>query len=126
MSEVIVAKNAGFCPGVRSATERLAKRIATRGTHEVLVTLGHLIHNEDYNNGLLAQGVRAVRAEDLPALAAGATPEAPITVFIRAHGIPVGTRSLLERLAQEHPGFSFEDCTCPFVSKIHRIAAEKD
>ena len=30
MTEVIVAENAGFCPGVRAATERLARRIARR------------------------------------------------------------------------------------------------
>ena len=124
MSEVIVAANAGFCPGVTVATKRLGDRVAARSKGERIFTLGHLIHNEDYNRSLEAQGVLATSAQELPALALEASPDTPVTVFIRAHGIPVETRALLERLAREHEGFSFVDCTCRFVSNIHRIAAE--
>jgi len=123
MPEVIVARHAGFCPGVRAATERLARAIAQRRVGERIFTLGHLIHNEDYNRSLEAQGVTAVSAAELPALAATATADAPVTVFIRAHGIPRETARLLTALAEAHAGFSFTDCTCPFVEKIHRIAA---
>ncbi|MBQ9777330.1 MAG: 4-hydroxy-3-methylbut-2-enyl diphosphate reductase, partial [Clostridia bacterium] len=49
MSEVVVAANAGFCPGVKIATRLLADRIAARRAGERIFTLGHLIHNEDYN-----------------------------------------------------------------------------
>ena len=121
MSQVIVAANAGFCPGVRAATQRLADRIQKCGAGETLYTLGHLIHNEDYNRALEAAGVRAVCADELPAIAESG---ANATVFIRAHGITRETRALLEELAAAHPGFSFEDCTCPYVAKIHRIAAD--
>ncbi len=124
MIEVVVAENAGFCPGVRAATIKLADRISARREGERLYTLGHLIHNEDYNRSLEEQGVFAVKAEELSALAATATPEQPVTVFIRAHGIPTSTRRMLFELSESHPGFSFVDCTCPFVSKIHRIAAD--
>ena len=72
MSEVILARNAGFCPGVRAATERLRARIAAKKPGERVVTLGHLIHNEDYNAMLEANGVCAVAAGDLAALAAAA------------------------------------------------------
>ncbi|MBE6604575.1 MAG: 4-hydroxy-3-methylbut-2-enyl diphosphate reductase [Ruminococcaceae bacterium] len=122
MSEVIIAENAGFCPGVRAATERLHARMKARRANERIFTLGHLIHNEEYNAMLAARGVVAVMADDLPQLAAEADEEAPVTVFVRAHGISVQTRGLLEELAAVHPGFSFVDCTCPFVTKIHRIA----
>ncbi|MBQ3483503.1 MAG: 4-hydroxy-3-methylbut-2-enyl diphosphate reductase [Clostridia bacterium] len=124
MPEVIVARHAGFCPGVRAATERLARAIDGRRAGERIFTLGHLIHNEDYNRSLEEQGVTAVSAADLPALAATATPVSPVTVFIRAHGIPRETSALLAALSRTHAGFCFVDCTCPFVEKIHRIASE--
>ena len=115
MCEVILAKNAGFCPGVRAATERLRRRIESRSPNERIFTLGHLIHNEDYIRSLADQGVIAVSNSDLEPLAATATPTSPVTVFIRAHGITCDTRALLERLATENPHFSFVDCTCVFV-----------
>ncbi|MBQ8339847.1 MAG: 4-hydroxy-3-methylbut-2-enyl diphosphate reductase [Clostridia bacterium] len=124
MSEIIVAKNAGFCPGVRAATDRLAARIRARRPGERVFTLGHLIHNEQYNRMLEEQGVLAVTEGELPRLAEEATTDAPVTVFIRAHGIPLEVETLLEQLAAAHPGFGFEDCTCPFVTRIHRIARE--
>ena len=125
MSEIVVAKNAGFCPGVRAATDRLARRMASAAEGERIFTLGHLIHNEDYNQALADAGVHAVAADELATLAATACEQAPVTVFIRAHGISLETRRTLESLREAHKGFSFEDCTCPFVSKIHRIAADQ-
>ncbi|MBR7112041.1 MAG: hypothetical protein IKC75_03880, partial [Clostridia bacterium] len=126
MMEITVAKNAGFCPGVRAATDRLSRRIEAAAPGERIFTLGHLIHNEEYNKGLAARGVLAIEAKDLEALADGATAQEPVTVFVRAHGITREVRALLERLSAEHDGFSFVDCTCPFVTKIHRIAEEME
>lgn len=120
--EVTVAKNAGFCPGVRRATETLEKRIAARAPGERIFTLGHLIHNEDYLQMLEEKGVRSVGADDLPALAAEAAEHAPVTVLVRAHGVTGGTEALLSHLCAEHPYFRVLDCTCPFVTKIQRIA----
>ncbi|MBE6555137.1 MAG: 4-hydroxy-3-methylbut-2-enyl diphosphate reductase [Ruminococcaceae bacterium] len=125
MSEIIVARSAGFCPGVRGATERLSRRLEERREGERIFTLGHLIHNEQYNRMLEQKGVRAIDATHLSSLADEASRSAPVTVFIRAHGINAQTRAHLEALSAAHPYFSFEDCTCPFVTKIHRIAAEK-
>ena len=126
MPEAIIARNAGFCPGVRAATERLHRRIQTRAAGERIFTLGHLIHNEDYNASLLEKGVRAIEACELEALSREARADAPVTVFIRAHGITVQTRALLESLKMQNPHFDFVDCTCVFVEKIHRIASEKN
>ena len=126
MSEVVIAKNAGFCPGVRAATERLFRRLAQKLPGERVFTLGHLIHNEDFNASLAQKGVHSITASELVPLAKAATKEAPITVFIRAHGITKQTRELLQGLAAENSSFSFEDCTCVFVEKIHRIASEKN
>ena len=70
MNEIVIAENAGFCPGVRAATDRLARRIRSATPGERLFTLGHLIHNEDYNRDLEAAGVLVVTADQLPAIAA--------------------------------------------------------
>ncbi len=123
MSEIVVARHAGFCPGVLAATERLSRRMRERVPGERIFTLGHLIHNEQYHRGLAKAGVTVITETELEEIAATATLAAPVTVFIRAHGIPLETEAQLRHLAAAHPGFSFVDCTCPFVTKIHNIAA---
>ncbi len=125
MSEIIVAKHAGFCPGVRAATERLHRRLLQASAGERIFTIGHLIHNEDYIRFLETKGVHAVSAAELPTLAESASEASPVTVFIRAHGIPAETGEMLRELSAAHPFFTFVDCTCVFVEKIHRIAAEQ-
>ena len=116
-----IAKNAGFCFGVKRATDRLEEAIA-RGTGEKLYTLGTLIHNDVYNKQLAEQGVRITTGEEIGSLAESASEQAPVRVFVRAHGIPREDRERLDLLCQKYPHFHYEDCTCPFVSKIHRIA----
>jgi len=126
VSRVLIARHAGFCPGVRAATDRLARAVRERSPEERLYTLGHLIHNEDYNLALERAGVRTVTADELSALAAATDGGASARVFIRAHGIPRATKRLLQALTAAHPRFFVEDCTCPFVAKIHRIAEEAE
>ena len=123
---VIVAKNAGFCFGVARATKAVEEAIAARVKGERIFTLGRLIHNETYTARLAANGVTVISTEDLERLAAEATPDAPVKVFVRAHGMTAETESLLSRLAAENPAFSFVDCTCSFVKKIHRICSEQN
>lgn len=120
----VLAANAGFCPGVRRANDTLFDRLGHQQPGERIFTLGHLIHNEDHLRMLEGRGVHAIGADDLPALAQKADPAHPVTVLVRAHGIPQETAALLDRLAAAHPGFTYLDCTCPFVEKIHRIARE--
>ncbi|MBR6709247.1 MAG: S1 RNA-binding domain-containing protein, partial [Clostridia bacterium] len=50
--------------------------------------------------------------------------EHPVTVLIRAHGIEQELERKLMALADANPYFFVEDCTCPYVKKVHRIAAE--
>ena len=123
--EVIVAQNAGFCFGVARATAAVEKEMAERVPGERIYTLGRLIHNETYNRRLEAGGVRVAAVEDIPALASSATAESPVKVFVRAHGMTAETEALLARCAAENVHFSFVDCTCSYVKKIHRIAAEQ-
>ena len=121
---ITVAKNAGFCFGVARATKAVEDEMANRLSGERIFTLGRLIHNEDYNRRLQAGGVTVIGVEEISGLAAEATPDAPVKVFVRAHGMTGETEALLTRLTEENPAFSFVDCTCSFVKKIHRICTE--
>ena len=123
MRKVTVAENAGFCFGVRLAADKVEAQLDS-GEGTSLFTLGHLIHNNTYNNGLSARGVRAVTLSEREELAAEATAEHSQKLFVRAHGIPRETESRLEKLKARYPNFTYEDCTCPLVKKIHRIAEE--
>ena len=122
---VIVAKNAGFCFGVGRATKSVEQELRERAPGERIFTLGHLIHNETYLARLEAAGVSVTSTEELPALCREATAEAPVKVFVRAHGMTAQTEAVLEQCAAENPYFSFVDCTCFFVKKIHDICRDQ-
>ena len=122
--KVTVAQNAGFCFGVKRATDALEARIDGKTAGERIYTLGTLIHNDTYNASLYGRGVRVTDIAGVEELAESATEQSPVTVFVRAHGIPKEHELLLRRLTQANPYFSYRDCTCPFVKKIHNIAKE--
>ena len=124
MKSITIAEHAGFCFGVKRATDRLEESLANARTGERIYTLGHLIHNETYNESLHRRGVDAIDPEQIETLAASADANHPVTLLVRAHGCPKQTEQLLVRLATENPYFRWLDCTCPFVKKIHRIAEE--
>ncbi len=125
MKKVTVAENAGFCFGVARATAAVEKEISERTSGERIYTLGRLIHNDTYNRRLEAEGVRVTSAEELTALADSATQASPVKVFVRAHGMTKTTEELLISCGKRNPYFSFVDCTCSYVKKIHRIAKEQ-
>ncbi|MBP3369630.1 MAG: 4-hydroxy-3-methylbut-2-enyl diphosphate reductase, partial [Clostridia bacterium] len=120
--EITVAKNAGFCFGVKRATDSLERAIESSREGERIFTLGTLIHNDTYNTMLRERGVRVTSVEELPELADSASESSPVKVFIRAHGIKKQDEELLASLSEKNPSFSYVDCTCPFVKKIHNIA----
>ena len=107
--EVITAKTAGFCFGVKRAVELVYSQAASGRVY----TYGPIIHNESVVKDLEERGVRVINSpEELRSLAAG-------TVVIRAHGVPED----IYRLIRE-AGHKLVDATCPFVLKIHRIVKE--
>ena len=124
--KVTVAKNAGFCFGVKRATDSLENALQNAKTGERIYTLGHLIHNEAYNEAMEKRGVRAISHADIESVASSADAEHPALVLVRAHGCTRETTTLLERLSSGNPHFRWIDCTCPYVKKIHKIAAETD
>ena len=112
--EVIVAKSAGFCFGVRRAVQLVYEQLEKRGVNDVPVyTYGPIIHNEQVVAQLALRGVKIVESEqELAALTEG-------IIVIRSHGIG---RALQEQLLGQ--GLEVVDATCPFVKKIHKIVSE--
>ena len=103
---VILAKNAGFCFGVRRAVDAVENHL-----HQNIVTLGPLIHNENVVSDLEKRGVRCVESID--------DVNAGETVVIRSHGAGPDIYAALE-----HRGLAFIDATCPFVKRIHERVNE--
>ena len=111
--EVIVAKTAGFCFGVKRAVDKVYEQIEKGGSP--IYTYGPIIHNEEVVKDLEAKGVRVLETEEeLAALERG-------VVNIRSHGVGRHIYELLDR-----PGITVVDATCPFVKKIHRIVEEQN
>lgn len=107
--EIIVAKSAGFCFGVRRAV-KLAEEAAR--TCSDCVTLGPIIHNDDVIKMLEDKGVGQVK--DVSQISS------ENTVIIRSHGI-----GKTEREALEAVGADILDATCPDVAKIHGIVKKE-
>ena len=123
MPKVTVAENAGFCFGVKRAADKIEKAIK-QNSGERLYTLGHLIHNPTYNARLADSGVGTVDSDGIEELAKTASESSPVRLFLRAHGVAKQTEELLAKLHEENRFFNYEDCTCPYVKKIHKIAAD--
>ncbi len=122
-----IAENSGFCFGVKRATENVEAAIRLRdesAEHTRIFTLGHLIHNDTYVERLEHNGVFSITAEEIEATADSATKLSPVKLFLRAHGVTLETERMLDEMSRKNPYFEYVDCTCPFVKKIHRIAAE--
>lgn len=108
---VIVAKTAGFCFGVKRAVEQVYEQIAT--ADKPVYTFGPIIHNEQVVEDLEEKGVKVLHSvEELEALKNG-------IVIIRSHGVGKSVYEILEK-----NGITVVDATCPFVKKIHRIVSE--
>lgn len=108
--EVIVAKSAGFCFGVKRAVETVYSEVE-KG--KKIYTYGPIIHNEAVVRDLEEKGVIVINnEEELLKLKEG-------TVIIRSHGVK---KSIQQKM--EEKGLECIDATCPFVKRIHRIVEE--
>ena len=109
--EVIRAKSAGFCFGVKRAVEKVYEQI---GKGRKIYTFGPIIHNEEVVRDLEARGVSVIEGiEELKALDEG-------MVVIRSHGVSKEVYDLLEK-----KGLECVDATCPFVKRIHDIVEKE-
>jgi 4-hydroxy-3-methylbut-2-enyl diphosphate reductase len=98
--EVILAKRAGFCFGVKRATQLAFEAAEKEGD---TYTLGPIIHSPQVVERLQEMGVRVL--SDLEGVSEG-------TVIIRSHGVTAG--ELEEAVSRE---LAVVDATCPFVKK---------
>jgi 4-hydroxy-3-methylbut-2-enyl diphosphate reductase len=102
---VILAKSAGFCMGVRRAVETTLDIIQKADTG--VSTFGPLIHNPQVLDLLEERGVRILN--EIPEKESG-------TVIIRAHGVPPFQKHQLQMA-----GATVKDATCPHVVKVQVI-----
>ena len=120
---ITVAENAGFCFGVRRATDTVEALIASESKSSVYI-LGQLIHNEEYIKYLEQNGVYEISPEDIDSLYERAKNGEKITVVIRTHGIEKNIQKKLQDCDENEKSFTLVNCTCPYVTKIHKIASE--
>ena len=104
---ILVAKNSGFCQGVRFAVDT-AMNIDPHGTY----VLGEIIHNAEVTQNIESRGVAIV--ESLEEVPDGAT------VIFRSHGVPKSYYGECERR-----GIKYIDCTCKFVARTQKIVEEE-
>ena len=101
--EILVAKNAGFCFGVKRAINMAED--CTMDGKGCIHTLGPIIHNPQVVEELEKKGISAVNTvEDVDSGA----------IIIRSHGVTLQEMKLVKR-----KGLKIVDATCPFVKKTH-------
>lgn len=104
--DVIVAKRAGFCPGVKSAIDKVLELAAGQ---KPVYTIGPLIHNKQVTDMLSAKHITSIdfphQAEDKSGV-----------LVIRAHGITPQFQQEIESC-----GMEVVDATCPLVKHAQNI-----
>lgn len=106
--KIVIAKNAGYCFGVRDAVN-LAYDIANK--EGKVYMLGDIVHNENVVNDLNTAGATVVNSlDDIPK---------DSTVLFRAHG----TKNEVWDQASRR-SLNIKDATCPLVYQIHNDVKE--
>lgn len=108
MPTITLAKTSGFCFGVDRAVN-LIFDLLDKGKQ--VATLGPIIHNPQLVKNLEDRGVRIIDTPDQA--------KKEEIVVIRSCGVSMEVYNSLKELDIEYC-----DATCPFVSKIHKIAHE--
>lgn len=111
--EIIVAREAGFCAGVRRAVQ-LANDSLEKESAKKLFSLGPLIHNPSVIEELEAKGMSVLSSS----LDTKAVKELPgnAKLLVRAHGVSKEQYELLKS-----NGLDILDGTCPHVIAIRRM-----
>lgn len=103
--EIIVAKSAGFCYGVKRAIKMA--RATLQDNRLSCFSLGPIIHNPIVVEELEKEGLKVIdKVEDIK----------KGVLVIRSHGISKEETEYLK----DHPQISVVDTTCPFVTKSRR------
>ena len=118
--EITVAKYAGFCFGVERAVSTVEEMIKNKDEKKIY-TVGTLIHNPEITEKFKSRGVIALEEDDIDKILE--SDENNIAFVIRAHGVKKEIEEKIKSAKKER-NISLVDCTCPFVSKIHKIMDE--
>lgn len=105
--KVYLAKEVGFCFGVKRAINMTRQALAE---HEDVSILGDVVHNRAVTSELEARGLKKV--DGLDDVRGG-------TMVIRAHGLPK-----MELQAAASRGLNIVDATCPIVTQAQEAAKE--
>ena len=109
--EFVVAKNAGFCFGVKRAIDATYEKLENCDSE--IYSIGPLIHNEILTSDLKEKGLIEVdNISDLDKIKNK-------VVILRTHGVERETLAKLKNNENE-----IIDLTCPFVQKIHNTVDE--
>lgn len=109
--EVLLAKSAGFCFGVKRAVDRVYELAQTSAK---IYTYGPIIHNEEVVGDLEKKGVSVIETkEELRQIKEG-------VIVIRSHGV---AKEIYDQIEQQ--GLECVDATCPFVKRIHNIVEKE-
>lgn len=109
MREIIIAKEAGFCFGVKRAVN-IALESAANSSKKIY-TLGPLIHNNDVVNKLQQENIFSINLDQIYQC----KPED--TIIIRSHGVKP---SVISKLKDSK--LNIIDATCPYVASIQKKA----
>ena len=103
--QILLAKKAGFCSGVRRAFQ-----ITEEASHEEgrWCTLGPLVHNDEVVRHFRGMGIEPVN--NIEDIKCGG-------VIIRTHGV---SPEVIRQAAEK--GCQTQDATCPLVKRVHEVA----
>lgn len=101
--QICVAKSAGFCPGVKSAIDKVLE-LSKQRTKKIY-TLGPLIHNRQVIETLKEKNIDSIDSPE-------EIKDKDCIVVIRAHGIPP-----IEEAKLRSVGCEVVDATCPLVKR---------
>ncbi len=104
MKELLVAKNIGFCFGVKRTIEETEKLLEKFSS---LSTIGDIVHNPIIMEKLKSKGLNVYNSiKELKGK----------YFLIRSHGLSKKEIEKIKKL-----GFEIFDLTCPFVKRIHNL-----
>ena len=114
MPDILLAKSAGYCFGVKRAVDTALDLARLNHEQRRIYTLGPLIHNQQVIADLKEKGIGVLPDEG------GLTEAEGGIVIIRSHGV---SAAVIEELNER--GIEYVDATCPFVDRIHKIVRDE-
>lgn len=109
--KIFLDEHAGFCFGVKKAVDKAFAEVDNKYDRKIF-TYGPLIHNKQIIGKLEEKGVHSINEID-------EITDERAEVIIRSHGIAEEKYRLFEE-----KGLKYIDCTCPYVSAIHKKVSE--